>query len=130
MAVNATEEKAKRELHSRGYLLKQRAFLKVYLITLAEKKRLYGLQFLDEIRENFRSYGYRPVHSEIYKALHELVDEGILKRIKIKKEGAKFQEVVIYQIHNMDEVRRYKKLLLVELERCRGLLDRALRDNF
>ncbi len=68
-------------------LLKQRAFLKLYLITLTEQERLYGLKLLDVLREEFQPFGYRPNHSEVYKALHDLIEDGILEQVKKKKRG-------------------------------------------
>ncbi|MBR2517348.1 MAG: Replication termination protein, partial [Geobacillus sp.] len=56
-----------------GFLLKQRAFLKLYLITLTEQERLYGLKLLDVLRQEFKPFGYQPNHSEVYKALHDLI---------------------------------------------------------
>jgi Replication terminator protein len=55
---------------STGFLLKQRAFLKLYMITYDEQERLYGMKLLEVLREEFKPYGYRPQHTEVYKALH------------------------------------------------------------
>ncbi|MTH51966.1 Replication termination protein [Bacillus mangrovi] len=115
---------------SSGFLLKQRAFLKLYMITLTDQKRLYGLKLLDTMRDEFRQYGYKPNHSEIYKALHELIDDGVLRQVKRKKEGMKLQEVVFYEFKDFDAAMLYKKQLKTELDRCQGLLDKAIRDNF
>lgn len=112
------------------FMLKQRAFLKIYLIYMAEQKSLYGLQFLVEIKEEFKQYGYSPTHSEIYKSLHELIDSGILKRRKVTKEGMKFQEVVYYTLEDKREASLYKKQLKVELDRCHGLLGKAIKDIY
>jgi DNA-binding PadR family transcriptional regulator len=113
-----------------GFLLKQRAFLKLYLITMTEKKRLYGFKILDELREEFRPYGYRPNHSELYKALHDLIKDGILKQIKQKKEGAEFQEVVYYQFVDYEKAKQYKRQLKAELDRSKAIIEKAIRDNF
>ncbi|WLR43357.1 helix-turn-helix transcriptional regulator [Bacillus carboniphilus] len=115
---------------SSGFLVKQRAFLKLYLITMTEQERLYGLKLLEHLREEFKPYGFRPNHSELYKALHDLMNDDILKQVKRKKEGAELQEVVFYTFVNYEKGKRYKKQLKVELERCRGLIDKAIKDNF
>ncbi|SES32636.1 helix-turn-helix transcriptional regulator [Salipaludibacillus aurantiacus] len=112
------------------FLLRQRAFLKLYLITLTEQERLYGLRILDLLRNDFKIYGYKPNHSEIYKSLHELMDDGILERYKKPKEGMKLQEVVYYRFKDYEEAQRYKKQLKVELDRCVGLLQKAIKDNY
>ena len=115
-----------------GFLLKQRAFLKLYLITLTEQERLYGLKLLDFLRQEFRPFGYKPNHSEIYKALHDLIEDGILKQVKMKKEGMKYQEVVYYRFADggYEKAKLYKKQLKAELDRCEALLRKAIKDNF
>lgn len=82
------------------------------------------------MQEDFKRFGYRPQRSEIYKSLHELLDDGILKSYSVKKEGTERQEIVVYQFNNYDEAKAYKKLLKVELDRCVGLLQKALIDNY
>ncbi|MDQ0162739.1 helix-turn-helix transcriptional regulator [Bacillus alveayuensis] len=113
-----------------GFLLKQRAFLKLYLITMTEQERLYGLKLLDVLRNEFRPYGYKPNHSELYKALHDLIHDGILKQVKRKKEGTEFQEVVYYEFVDYEKAKKYKRQLKAELDRCRALIEKAIRDNF
>ncbi|WP_153462665.1 MULTISPECIES: helix-turn-helix transcriptional regulator [Sediminibacillus] len=115
-----------------GFLVKQRAFLKLYLITLIENNHLYGLKLRDLLKEEFRDLGYRPNHPEIYKALHDLIEKGILFQQKEKKEGAVYQEVVYYQFteEGKEKAKAYKKQLKIELERCLQLLEKALKDNF
>lgn len=97
---------------------------------MTEKKRLYGFKILDELREEFRPYGYRPNHSELYKALHDLIKDGILKQIKRKKEGAEFQEVVYYQFVDYEKAKQYKRQLKAELDRSKAIIEKAIRDNF
>jgi DNA-binding PadR family transcriptional regulator len=115
-----------------GFLLKQRAFLKLYLITLTEQERLYGLKILDVLRQEFKPYGYKPNHSEVYKALHDLIEDGILKQVKQKKEGMKYQEVVYYRFADggYEKAKLYKKQLKTELDRCEALIRKAIQDNF
>lgn len=116
--------------HTSRFLVKQRAFLKIYLISMAEKERLYGLKYLETIKDEFRVYGYKPGHSEIYKSLHELIDDGILRKMKRIKEGMKLQEVIYYMIEDKGKANLYKKQLKVELERCHKLLGKALADIY
>jgi DNA-binding PadR family transcriptional regulator len=122
------------DVRGRGYLLKQRAFLKLYLLTLIEQKREYGMQYMDHMHQEFSAYGYKPTHSEIYKSLHELAQEGILYRNKKIKGDPKtdFQEVVYYQFteDGHHKAKLYKKQLKVELDRCVGLLQKAIKDNY
>ncbi|UPV80986.1 replication termination protein [Bacillus rugosus] len=115
---------------STGFLVKQRAFLKLYMITMTEQERLYGLKLLEVLRSEFKEIGFKPNHTEVYRSLHELLDDGILKQIKVKKEGAKLQEVVLYQFKDYETAKLYKKQLKVELDRCKKLIEKALSDNF
>ena len=121
-------EKRKRE--STGFLIKQRAFLKLYIITNIENGRWYGLQLLDEIRKEFKPYGFEPQHSEIYRALHDLLEDGVLTRGKIKKDGSKYQEVAVYSIKDKEKAKTYKKMFKVDLDRSSHLLRKALEDNY
>lgn len=109
--------------------MKQRAFLKLYMITMTEQERLYGLKLLEVLRSEFKEIGFKPNHTEVYRSLHELLDDGILKQIKVK-EGAKLQEVVLYQFKDYEAAKLYKKQLKVELDRCKKLIEKALSDNF
>ncbi|WP_077621817.1 helix-turn-helix transcriptional regulator [Sediminibacillus massiliensis] len=118
--------------NSSGFLVKQRAFLKLYLITLIENKHLYGLKLRDLLKQEFSDLGYQPHHPEIYKSLHELIEQGIIYQIKEKREGNKYQEVVYYNFteDGKEKANAYKKLMKVELDRCKALLDKAIRDNY
>ncbi|WP_050615143.1 helix-turn-helix transcriptional regulator [Bacillus testis] len=122
------------EQQSRGFLLKQRAFLKLYLLGYIEKQKGYGSQMLEDLRKEFKQYGYSPNHSEIYKSLHELYKEGMVRREKkIKGEpGVDFQEIVIYHLTDKgkEESRLFKKQMKVELDRCIGLLSKAIEDHY
>jgi DNA-binding PadR family transcriptional regulator len=125
-----TGEKKTRE--STGFLLKQRAFLKLYLITLMEQKRAYGLQILETLHETFRIYGYKPTHSAMYEALYDLVEDGILHRQEIVPEHDRYKKLVFYEFTADGESRAelYKKQLKAELDRCQGIIQQAIRDNF
>ena len=122
------------QIRGRGYLVKQRAFVKLYLLTMIEQKRDYAFQYLDEMRAAFQMFGYQPTHSEVYKALHELTLDGVLYRTKqIKGDPRKdFQEIVLYRYteEGYEKAKLYKKQMKVELDRCVGLLQKALRDNY
>lgn len=115
---------------STGFLLKQRAFLKLYLITNIENGKWYGLQLLDEIKKEFQPLGFEPQHSEIYRALHDLMEDGVLTRGKIKKDGSKYQEVAIYSICDKEKAKTYKKMVKADLDRSSQLLRKALEDNY
>ncbi|MDQ0215514.1 DNA-binding PadR family transcriptional regulator [Oikeobacillus pervagus] len=112
------------------FLVKQRAFLKLYMIRLVEENRLYGMQALDELRQTFQNFGYSPNHSEIYRALHELIDDGVLKRKKVIQEGAKYKEIVIYQFQDYEQAKLYKKQMKVDLDRSIGLLKSAMSEIY
>jgi len=119
-----------RKRESTGFLIKQRAFLKLYILTSIEKERWYGMQLLEELKTAFKPFGYEPQHSEIYRALHDLLEDGILTRHKIVEEGAKYKEVVVYSIKDKETAKAYKKLVKADLDRGEQLLRKALQDNF
>lgn len=116
------------------FLTKQRAILKVYLINLIDKKKMYGMQYLQLIREAFKEYGYIPKHSEIYKALHELTRDGIVYRTKKLRSEDKdgFQEIIIYQFteEGHKKAQLYKKQVKADLERSRDILSKVIKDNY
>ena len=122
------------EYKNRGFLLKQRAFLKLYLYRTIDRSKGYGSQYLDDIRAEFKMLGYRPTHTELYKVLHELTRDGYVKREKkIKGEkGVDFQGIILYTLtqEGKAEYELYKKQMKVELERCKDLLEKALQDNY
>ena len=115
---------------STGYLIRQRAFLKVILISKIEKGRNYGSQLLDELQTEFDVYGYEPNHAEIYRALHELMEDGILKRTKQIIEGTKYKEIAVYSIADIEKLKAYKKLAKTDLDRCVGMLNKVVRDCY
>ncbi len=55
------------------------------MITMTEQERLYGLKLLEVLRSEFKPIGFKPNHTEVYRSLHELLDDGILKQVKVKK---------------------------------------------
>lgn len=121
-------ERKKRE--STGFLIKQRAFLKLYLITEIASGRYYGKQMLEELQKAYKPFGYEPQHSEIYRALHELLEEGVFERTFIPKDGATYQQVAVYRIADKGKADAYKKLVKADLDRCAGIIRKALEDNF
>lgn len=117
-----------------AFLLKQRAFLKLYVMEWIQKNKGYGYQMLEEFDETFKPYGYSPAHSEIYTILKELWADGYVTRDK-KLRGSNpedFQEIVLYRMTDKgkNELEAYRKLMKVELERCEGLLRKALKDHY
>ncbi|WP_422657177.1 helix-turn-helix transcriptional regulator [Paenibacillus sp. EC2-1] len=118
-----------------AFMIAQRAFIKVYLITMVEQQRGYGYQMLEEMRKEFKKHGYSPPQSEIYRALHELVQEGVLYRTKqLKGNDPKvdFQEIVLYHFTSDGEekAKLYKKQVKSDLDRCLGILNKAVIDNY
>jgi DNA-binding PadR family transcriptional regulator len=119
-----------RKRESTGFLIKQRAFLKLYIITNIENDKWYGMQLLDEMRKEFKPFGFEPQHSEIYRALHDLLEDGVLTRGKIVKEGSKYQEVALYSIKDKEKAKTYKKMVKVDIDRSSQLLRKAIEDNY
>lgn len=118
-----------------GFMIAQRAFIKVHLITLIEKRQGYGYRMLERMKEDFAELGYVPPMSEIYRALHDLVQEGMLFRTKHLKGNdptTDFQEIIIYQFTDggYEKAALYKKQVKVDLDRCIALLQKAVRDNY
>ncbi len=117
-----------------AYLTKQRSVLKVYLLNMIEKKKLHGWQYLQELKEELKPFGYQPSHSEIYKSLHELTEEGILQRskqLRNKEEGG-FQEIVLYHLleSGRGKADAYKRLVKQDLDRSQQLLKKIINDNY
>lgn len=122
------------EQESRGFLMRQKPFLKLYLYRCIEQNKDYGSHYLKELESEFQMLGYRPTHSQMYKALHEMTHDGHVKRErKIKGEpGVDFQEIILYTLTETGkkEYELYKKQMKVELERNRDLVLKALSDNY
>ncbi|MFB5678779.1 helix-turn-helix transcriptional regulator [Paenibacillus terreus] len=118
-----------------AFMIAQRAFIKLYLLTLVEKHWGYGYQMLEDMKFQFKEFGYIPPQSEVYRALHELVQEGILYRTKKLKKGdprVDFQEIVMYNFtdEGREKAALYKKQVKADLDRCIGMLRKAEKDNF
>ncbi|CAM2882551.1 helix-turn-helix transcriptional regulator [Paenibacillus sediminis] len=118
-----------------AFLIAQRAFIKLYLITMVEKNRGYGYQMLEELRNEFKSFGYSPPQSEIYRALHELVQEGVLyrtKKLKGNDPSVDFQEIVLYHFTDQgaELAKLYKKQVKADLDRCLAILHKSVEDNY
>lgn len=43
-----------------AFMIAQRAFIKVYLITMVEQHKGYGYQMLEDLRRDFKAHGYSP----------------------------------------------------------------------
>ena len=119
---------------NRGFLLKQKAFLKLYLLEIASHPKDYGSMVLNDLREKFKPFGYSPTHTEIYKTYKELYKAGFLKkRTEILGDPQEnVQEVFIYYLTDKgkEELEIYRKLMKTELERSIGILQVALEDHF
>ncbi|WP_410769130.1 helix-turn-helix transcriptional regulator [Fontibacillus sp. BL9] len=118
-----------------AFMIAQRAYIKLYLITKVEHRRGYGYQILEELKEEFKPFGYVPPQSEIYRALHELVQEGVLyrtKQLKGNDPSVDFQEIVLYHFTDdgAEKAALYKKQIKTDLDRCIGMLHKAVADNF
>ncbi|MGG4106709.1 helix-turn-helix transcriptional regulator [Paenibacillus lautus] len=118
-----------------AFMIAQRAFIKVHLITMIEKHQGYGYRMLESMKEDFADLGYVPPVSEIYRALHDLVQEGVLYRTKQLKGNdptTDFQEIIIYQFTDAgyEKAELYKKQVKIDLDRCIAILKKAVRDNY
>lgn len=118
----------------RGFLLKQKAFLKLYLLEIASNPRDYGSVVLEDLRTKFKPYGYSPSHTEIYKTYKELYKQGyVKKKTEIKGDPHEnIQEVYVYYLtpEGKKELEVYRKLMKTELERSIGILETALKDHY
>lgn len=118
-----------------AFMISQRAFIKLYLITMVERHQGYGYQMLEAMKSEFGSFGYVPPQSEVYRALHELVQEGIFyrtKRLKGSDPRVDFQEIVLYHFtdEGAEKAKLYRKQVKADLDRCLGLLHKAEQDNY
>lgn len=118
-----------------GFMIAQRAFIKLNLLTLVEKHKGYGYQMLEDIKKEFKDFDYIPPQSEIYRGLHELVQEGILirtKKLKGTDPRIDFQEIVLYHFTDTGKelANLYKKQVKLDLDRSLGILRKAVKDNY
>lgn len=113
---------------STGFLIKQRLFLKAYLLSFIEDGRPYGTQMLEELKEQFKPYGFSPNHAELYRALYELIEEGVLRSTKRKLRKDSFQEVNVYYFRDSDKAHRIKQQSLDEMIRSHAILEKAIND--
>lgn len=118
-----------------AFMIAQRAFIKLYLITMVEQHRGYGYEMLEAMKQEFKAYGYVPPQSEIYRALHELVQQGVFyrtKKLKGSDPKVDFQEIVLYHFTDdgAEKAELYKKQVKTDLDRCLGMLHKAEEDNY
>lgn len=115
------------------FLIKQRAVLKLYLLTLIEKKKMYGRQMLLYLREELEPYGFKPTHTELYKALHELEKDKIVRREKapLHNHEDNYQEIVYYHLREegRGKAETFKKQVKHDLDRSIQLLEKIRREN-
>jgi DNA-binding PadR family transcriptional regulator len=111
---------------------KQRAIIKLYLINLIEQKQTYGLHYQDIINTKIKAFDHQPAESEIYKVLHELTSDGLVRRDKRLMASDGLKEVVVYSLTDSGykEALMYKQLVKEDLERSRRIIDKVLKDNF
>lgn len=118
-----------------AFMIAQRAFIKLYLIGMVEQNRGYGYEMLEAMKAEFKKYDYTPPQSEIYRALHDLVNAGIFyrtKKLKGNDPTVDFQEIVLYHFTDdgMEKAKLYKKQVKLDLDRCLGMLHKAVEDNY
>lgn len=115
---------------STGFMIKQRAYLKLFILTKIGTERVYAHQIFEDLKADFKEFGFKPYHSEVYRSLQELLEDGYVKRQRKKLKTDSYQEVFLYYINDPDKVRAYKKLVKQDIERCKGLLEYAIKSNF
>ncbi|WP_419180494.1 hypothetical protein [Bacillus salipaludis] len=63
--------------------MKHRAFVDLFLLSWIEQGGPYGQEMLDDFYKTFKHFNYKHNHSEVYKGLHELLEDGIITRSRI-----------------------------------------------
>ena len=111
------------------FVVKQRAFLKLYLIQLIKQGKGYGLQLQGELERKFKPYGFTPTKTEIYRSLQDLLEDGILSRVKEKKDGARYAEIAVYSILDYDKAYSYTRTVREDIRRSMSLLELSLKDS-
>ena len=112
------------------FLIRQRAFLKMIFIKEAQRGSFYGLQVKQVVGKTFESFNYVPTNSEIYKSLHELIEDEILKSSKILKPDTTYQELVVYSVQDEDKARAYLRAVKSDLDYSVHLLQKSLNEYF
>ncbi|MGG1263746.1 helix-turn-helix transcriptional regulator [Brevibacillus laterosporus] len=120
----------KKSSRERNFLIKQRAYLKVYLITKIKKGRSYGLQLAKELGDEFIRDGFVPTSAEVYRSLDELVEQGIVSRHTQLQEGTEKKPIIVYKINDLHIADSYLQLVQQDLQRSQRLIEKALKDNF
>lgn len=123
-------------MRTNRFLIKQRPILQLYLIKFIQEERLYGQELLKRLREEFKESGFVPSSSEVYRALQDLSEKGILKREKVTKEGTEdkkyYQEIIYHRLS--DEGQKKLELLRMhvkaDLDRSHKIIEKALRDLY
>lgn len=64
---NIIKEKEVKSRNRDNFLIKQRAFVKLYLLSWIEQGRPYGQEMLDDFYKTFKYFNYKPNHSEVSK---------------------------------------------------------------
>ena len=73
-----------RKRESTGFLIKQRAFIKMYLITNIENGKWYGMQLLDEMKIRIDNF------------VNEINEKDILLIMAIKKKLKRFVPTLMH----------------------------------
>ena len=115
---------------STGFLIKQRAYLKLFILNKIGTRRIYGQQIVNELKSEMNNFNYHPYHSEIYRSLQDLLEDGYIKRQRSKLKKDSYQEIYLYYIKDADKVNAYNQLVKQDLDRCKALIDYALEKNF
>jgi len=112
------------------YLPAQGSLLKLNLLTILEKKPLYGLEIARQLKKQYAPFQFAFKHEHVYKALHELVNEGILYQKKEMK--TEMQEIVVYHYApgGKEKAKAYRIEMKIKLDRSIGLLQEAVRANY
>lgn len=112
------------------YLPAQGSLLKLNLLTILEREPLYGLEITRQLKKQYAPYQFQIKHEHVYKALHELVTEGILYQKKEMK--TELQEIVLYHYtpEGKEKATTYRRDMKVKLDQSIGLLQEAVRANY
>jgi DNA-binding PadR family transcriptional regulator len=85
---------------------------------MIDERKYYGLEMMEEIKIRLKSEGYLPPQSELYRALNDLLKDGIIYGIRQIKGNhdatGDFQEIILYQF--TDDGRKRAETLKVKLK--------------